>query len=128
MLMLAHVILNELKVDVQLLNPSLHQSLLAVYCRLGTAASDSATIAMENARLSARGVIRKAHDVITWAGKLHTLKLQGLQPAENHQKIQRKCHEGLGHPGGQKDGPGGTLGFTRAVPILVATARIRIWI
>ena len=82
MLMLAHVILNELKVDVQLLNPSLHQSLLAVYCRLGTAASDSATIAMENARLSARGVIRKAHDVITWAGKLHTLKLQGLQPAE----------------------------------------------
>ena len=82
MLMLAHVILNELKVDVQLLNPSLHQSLLAVYCRLGTAASDSATIAMENARLSARGVIRKAHDVITWAGKLHTLKLQGLQLAE----------------------------------------------
>ena len=76
MLMLAHVILNELKVDVQLLNPSLHQSLLAVYCRLGTSASDSATIAMENARLSARGAIRKAHDAVSYTHLTLPTKLE----------------------------------------------------
>ena len=82
MLMLAHVLLRVLKVDVAILNCNLHQSLTTIHCRLGTAASDATTIALENARFSSRGSIRKAHDVITWAGKLHTLKNKGLQPSE----------------------------------------------
>lgn len=82
MLMLAHVMLNILQIDVSLVNPNLHQSMLTVHCRFGTAASDLASIAMENARFSARGSIRKNHDVVTWAAKLQTLKEKGLQPPE----------------------------------------------
>ena len=81
-LMLAHVLLNQLNADVRLLHPNLHASMSVIYCRLATAASDAATIAMENARYSARGSIRKSHDVVTWASKLSNLRAQGLQPAE----------------------------------------------
>ena len=91
MLMLAHVLLKVLKVDVATLSCNLHLSLTTIHCRLGTAASDATTIALENARFSSRGAIRKAHDVITWAGKLHTLKNKGLQPSEIIKTFNSSC-------------------------------------
>ena len=82
LLMLAHVTMYVLKVDLDTFSPTLFQSMLAVTCRLGIAATDQTSIALENARLSARGSIRKMHDVITWASKLMTLKQKGLSPTE----------------------------------------------
>lgn len=103
-LMLAHVLLNELNVHLEILAPQLHSSLLAVYCRLGSAASDAASIAMENARFSARGAIRKAHDVITWAGKLHTLKQKGLQPSEIIKKFNETATKDAAIVGAKRSG------------------------
>ena len=80
LLMLAHVAMYVLKVDLDAFSPTLFQSMLAVTCRLGIAATDQTSIALENARLSARGSIRKMHDVITWASKLMNLKHKGLSP------------------------------------------------
>ncbi len=58
------------------------QSVAVVHCRRGIAAVDRATVALENARLSARGSIRRAHDVITWVGTLYRLQIQcKLSPA-----------------------------------------------
>lgn len=103
-LMLAHVLLNLLHVDVSVLSPNLHQSMLAVHCRFGTAASDLATIAMENARFSARGSIRKNHDVVTWAVKLHTLKRKGLQPPEIIKKFNANSTEQAALQGAKRVG------------------------
>ena len=109
-LMLAHVLLNLLHVDVPVLSPNLHQSMLAVHCRFGTAASDLATIAMENARFSAHGSIRKNHDVVTWAVKLHTLKGKGLlHPAtQQHQDaaVAIQCEAAILQPTEGKSQPG----------------------
>ena len=83
LLMLAHVATYVLKMDLlDTFSPALFQSMLAVTCRLGIAATDQTSIALENARLSARGSIREMHDVITWASKLMTLKQKGLSPTE----------------------------------------------
>ena len=82
LLMLAHVAMYVLKMDLDTFSPALFQSMLAVTCRLGIAATDQTSIALENARLSARGSIRKMHDVITWASTLMTLKQKGLSPTE----------------------------------------------
>ncbi|CAJ1385994.1 unnamed protein product [Effrenium voratum] len=43
-------------------------------------------VALENARLSSRGAIRKSHCVLTWLGKLSLLREQGLS-AENTLKV-----------------------------------------
>ncbi len=60
----------------------LRTSLTQVHARRGLQAVDRASIALANAQLSARGSIRRAHDVITWVGKLLMLKQQsGLDPA-----------------------------------------------
>ena len=53
---------------------SLEASLAAVHIRRGLSAIDRASVALENARLSARGAIRRAHDVITWVGTLRILQ------------------------------------------------------
>ena len=49
---------------------SLDASFAVVHIRRGTSALDRTTVALENARLGAKGAIRKPHDVITWVGTL----------------------------------------------------------
>ena len=52
---------------------ALAASFAVVHIRRGTSAIDRTSVALENARLSAKGAIRKPHDVITWAGTLNLL-------------------------------------------------------
>ena len=94
-LMLAHVAIVHLKVEIASMHPTLYHSMLGVTCRLGMAATDPSTIALENARLSAAGSIRKKHDPITWAAKLMTLKNKGLSPTE----IIRRWNDGATRDG-----------------------------
>ena len=81
-LFLAHVLIYHLQADVASLHPELQASLQTVRARRGIAATDAASIALENAKLSARGDIRKAHDTTTWLSKLSLLKQKGLSPPE----------------------------------------------
>ena len=53
---------------------SLAASFAMVHIRRGTVALDRTSVALENARLSAKGAIRQAHDVITWVGTLRILQ------------------------------------------------------
>ncbi|CAJ1407180.1 unnamed protein product [Effrenium voratum] len=59
-----------------------HQSMTVISATWSVAATDAASIAIENAKLSARGDIRKGHDTITWLSKLSLLKQKGLSPTE----------------------------------------------
>ena len=102
LLMLAHVAMYVLKVDLDAFSPTLFQSMLAVTCRLGIAATDQTSIALENARLSARGSIRKMHDVITWASKLMNLKQKGLSPTEIIRRWNESSTAAAGLTGGKK--------------------------
>ena len=52
----------------------LAESLAVIHIRRGLSAIDRASVALENARLSARGSIRRAHGVITWVGTLRVLQ------------------------------------------------------
>ena len=79
-LVLAKLIM-ESRADICETAPDLFYSLRAVHCRRGLMSVDRASVALENAKLSARGAIRRAHDVITWLGKLYLLKQTGLDPA-----------------------------------------------
>ena len=81
-LFLAHVLVHHLKADVASLSPQLHQSMTVISATRSVAATDAASIAIENAKLSARGDIRKGHDTITWLSKLSLLKQKGLSPTE----------------------------------------------
>ena len=48
----------------------------------GCIAVDLTSIAFENARVSSRGAIRRAHDVLTWVSKLRVLqRAGGVEPA-----------------------------------------------
>ena len=42
--------------------------------------TDSESVALENARLSARGAVRRSHCIMTWLGKLRQLQAKGLAP------------------------------------------------
>ena len=48
--------------------------------RVSLVATNTASVALENAKLSAREDIRQAHDLSTWLSKLQVLKLKGLPP------------------------------------------------
>ena len=52
---------------------ALAASFVVVHIRRGTCAIDRTSVALENARLSAKGAIRKPHDVVTWVGTLSLL-------------------------------------------------------
>ena len=60
--------------DLSLVCPELVASMQVLYARRALEADDFASIALENAKLSSAGSIRKAHDVLTWSGKLHNLR------------------------------------------------------
>ncbi|CAK9000300.1 Uncharacterized protein SCF082_LOCUS6436, partial [Durusdinium trenchii] len=53
----------------------------------------------------------EAHDVITWAGKLHTLKLQGLQPAEIIKKYNESATKDSAIQGAKRMGLVALLDF-----------------
>ncbi|CAE7353633.1 unnamed protein product [Symbiodinium sp. CCMP2592] len=67
------------KWDLSILAPKLYESLQCVWARRDMG-SDITTIAFANARLSARGEIRRAHDIACWLSKLNLLKSKGLKP------------------------------------------------
>ena len=82
MLLLAHVFMYAFKCNLAFLKVDLYESLRAIYCRVAIAATDATSVALENARYSARGSIRKNPDAYGWAAKLMTLREKGLSPTE----------------------------------------------
>lgn len=77
--------------DLRTHHPSLFRSMSAVRVRRCTVAVDRLSMALENARLSARGSIRRAHDVVTWLGKLQLLRANGQDPAAVLKKWNDSC-------------------------------------
>ena len=65
------------KWDLQFLHPSLYVSMQSILCKRGTLLRDLKSIAIENAQIAARGDLRKAHDSLTWLGKLLLLQKNG---------------------------------------------------
>ena len=68
--------------QLSVLHPDLLHSMTAVYAKRGILTSDSQSIALQNAKLSQQGSIRRAHCVLTWLGKLMILQGQGLNPEQ----------------------------------------------
>ena len=62
--------------------PRIQSTFGIIHARRHMAAMDKAAIALENARLSAAGSIRKGHDLIQWFGKLLMLKSFNYDPPE----------------------------------------------
>ena len=79
--MLAHLVI-ENGWDLTVLCPQLHLSMLSMYCRNELLIGDVESIAFANAKLSARGSIRRAHCILTWLGVLEGLKEKGLTASE----------------------------------------------
>ena len=101
-LFLAHVLIMHLKADVPSLQPSLQQSLTRIMARISLVATDAASVALENAKLSARGDIRQAHDLSTWLSKLQVLKLKGLSPTEVLRRWNDSCTKTAQIVGGKR--------------------------
>ena len=59
--------------------PDLVQSLCVIKARVHVSSQDETAIAFENAKMSSRGAIRRAHDVITWLGCFTTLRKSNPQ-------------------------------------------------
>ena len=89
-LVLAHVCITN-EINLQSLRPSLWTSLCGVHCKMGSIMQDIVSVAMLNASLSARGAIRKAHDVVTWMSKLRSLKQANCDPAQCIGKWNERC-------------------------------------
>ena len=68
--------------DLSAVAPGLSSSMACIYIRRSTLATDLAAIALENAQLSARGNIRRAHCAVTWLSKLRLLRSKNLSPSE----------------------------------------------
>lgn len=66
--------------NLSTLAPELLHSMTVVFCKRGIMTSDPQSIALENAKLSQKGSIRRAHCVLTWLGKLSLLQKHGLSP------------------------------------------------
>lgn len=64
--------------NLQVLNPELLRSMTAITARRGLMTTDLQSVALENARLSVRGAIRRAPCMLTWLGILGLLQHQGL--------------------------------------------------
>ena len=77
--------------DLPTLCPRLQASMTACHIRLHGVASDAISVCLENARLSARGAICKAHDVLTWVLKLAKLKPAGVKPSEVLKRWNAEC-------------------------------------
>ena len=61
-------------IDPALQCPELARSFSCIIAKLGSLADSEEAIAFENAKLSVRGSIRKAHDVVTWLGVFSLMK------------------------------------------------------
>ena len=64
--------------DLRVLAPALWESLVQISCRR-VMSVDLTSICFQNAQSSARGNIRRAHDVATWLAKLSMLQSRGLK-------------------------------------------------
>ena len=60
--------------DVAEYCPDLARSFSLVHVRVHVTSQDDTAIAFENAKMSSRGSIRKAHDVVTWLGTFTMLR------------------------------------------------------
>ena len=61
------------------MHPVLYDSLRFICCRRGSMSNDLMRVAFTNAKLSARGSIRRSHDVATWLSKMSMLCERGLK-------------------------------------------------
>ena len=68
------------RIDLQMVAPQLYHSMLAIAVRR-LVCDGRQGIALKNAQLSARGAIRKTHDLATWMAKLMILQKDGLDPS-----------------------------------------------
>ena len=68
------------EIDLDAVCPNLLHTVKRIKARREIASDDLTSIALANAQLSSAGSIRKAHDVITWLGKLVLLRMQGADP------------------------------------------------
>ena len=68
------------EIDLDAVCPNLLHTVKRIHARRQIASDDLTSIALANAQLSSAGSIRKAHDVITWLGKLVLLRMQGADP------------------------------------------------
>lgn len=79
LLLLAYVAMRQ-GWDLPLLCPYLQESMLAIYCRQELFVADAESLAFANAKLSARGSIRRAHCVLTWLGVFQSMKVSDSGP------------------------------------------------
>ena len=77
--------------DLASLSPPLQASLCAIYAQKSTCGSDAASVALENAKQSHAGSIRKAHCALTWLGKLVLLRKQGMEPSSIVKLWNQQC-------------------------------------
>ena len=66
--------------DLPALSPCLQASLCTIHAQNAACGSDAAAVALENARQSHAGAIRRAHCALTWLGKLILLRQKGMEP------------------------------------------------
>ncbi|CAK9019083.1 Uncharacterized protein SCF082_LOCUS14370 [Durusdinium trenchii] len=64
---------------LNIMHPVLYDSLRFICCRRGSMSNDLMRVAFTNAKLSARGSIRRSHDVATWLSKMSMLCERGLK-------------------------------------------------
>lgn len=81
LLMLASVVMEQ-GWDLSILNPALQASMVTIFARHELMIADSEAVAFANARLSARGSIRRAHCTLTWLGVFQALQKSGLSAPE----------------------------------------------
>ena len=79
LLLLLHEALVVKKLNLAESHPKLFESCVRIIARIH-AGGDMQTIAFANAALSARGAIRKAHDVLAWTLKLVKMQRHGRRP------------------------------------------------
>ena len=103
LLMLAHVTMYVVKVGLDTFSPALFQSMLAVTCRLGIAATDQTLHCFGKRTALSKGLIRKMHDVITWGSKLMTLKRKGLSRTEIIRRWNESSTAAASLSGGRKN-------------------------
>ena len=87
--------------NLSALNPTLQRSMCALAGRRAIMSTDAQSAALENARLSTRGAIRRQHCCLTWLGTLSILQSQGLSPEQILKAWNTQCTQ-KGQVVGQK--------------------------
>ena len=77
--------------ELNVLCPSLYDSILAIHCRVDMSCHDIQGVAYQNAMLSQAGSLRKAHDVPCWLMKIKLLQQKGLAAEEAIKKWNQQA-------------------------------------